>query len=84
MSAAARLLVRLVGLWQLVSRLTPPRCRFDPTCSAYAVEALRLHGATRGAWLAVRRVTRCHPFHPGGTDRVPAALPRSDEEPIRG
>lgn len=48
-----------------------PTCRFYPTCSQYAYEALRKHGAIKGTYLAVRRVLRCHPFHPGGYDPVP-------------
>ncbi|HVM18876.1 MAG TPA: membrane protein insertion efficiency factor YidD [Egibacteraceae bacterium] len=47
-------------------------CRFAPSCSAYALEALQVHGAARGTWLTVRRLLRCHPFHPGGIDPVPA------------
>jgi uncharacterized protein len=47
------------------------RCRFYPSCSAYALEAVRVHGAARGSWLALRRLSRCHPFHPGGLDPVP-------------
>jgi uncharacterized protein len=55
----------------LVSPLIGPRCRFHPTCSAYALEAVDRHGAARGTWLAVKRVGRCHPWHEGGIDPVP-------------
>jgi putative membrane protein insertion efficiency factor len=48
------------------------RCRFYPSCSNYAIEALREHGCARGGWLAVKRVCKCHPLHPGGVDLVPA------------
>ena len=68
----ARVLLALVRAYRLlVSPLLGPRCRFAPSCSAYAAEALTVHGAARGSWLAVRRVLRCHPFHPGGHDPVP-------------
>ncbi|MGH8897544.1 MAG: membrane protein insertion efficiency factor YidD [Egibacteraceae bacterium] len=53
----------------------PYRCRFYPSCSAYAIQALEWHGPVRGAWLAVRRLARCHPFHPGGVDKVPDLAP---------
>jgi putative membrane protein insertion efficiency factor len=67
------LLVR--GYQLLISPLLGPRCRFYPSCSAYALEALRRHGALRGSWLAVRRLARCHPWNPGGVDHVPPAVP---------
>jgi len=71
-SAAARVLVVLLaGYRRFISPLFPPRCRFYPSCSAYALEAIRIHGAGRGSWLAVRRLSRCHPFHRGGLDPVP-------------
>ena len=72
MSPLARVLLALVtGYRRFVSPLLGPRCRFAPSCSAYAAEALRVHGAGGGSWLAVRRIARCHPFHPGGHDPVP-------------
>ncbi len=62
----------LTGYRRFVSPLLGPRCRFYPSCSAYALEAVQVHGALRGSWLAVRRLSRCHPFHAGGMDPVPA------------
>ena len=74
-SVAARVLMALItGYRRFISPLLGARCRFAPSCSAYALEAVREHGALRGAWLAVRRVGRCPPFNPGGFDPVPPAL----------
>ncbi len=56
-----------------VSPMLPPACRFYPSCSEYALEALGVHGPVRGSWLAVRRVCRCHPWNSGGLDPVPPA-----------
>ena len=72
MSAAARVVVYAVVAYQrLISPLLPRACRFAPTCSEYARLAILEHGAARGTWLALRRVARCHPFHPGGYDPPP-------------
>jgi uncharacterized protein len=59
------------GYQLIISPLLPPSCRFTPSCSQYALEAVGRHGALRGSWLAARRLARCHPFHPGGFDPVP-------------
>lgn len=66
------LLRGLIRGYQLfISPLLGPRCRFYPTCSHYALEAIDTHGALKGGWLALRRVLRCHPWNPGGLDPVP-------------
>ena len=68
----ARVLIALIRVYQrLLSPLLGPVCRFHPSCSEYGAECLRLHGALRGSWLTVRRLARCHPFHPGGYDPPP-------------
>lgn len=56
---------------KVISPLKPPTCRFYPTCSAYALEAIEVHGPIKGAWLAAKRIAKCHPFHPGGINPVP-------------
>ncbi|MFM8566522.1 MAG: membrane protein insertion efficiency factor YidD [Gemmatimonadota bacterium] len=70
------LFVAVVRAYQLfLSPLLPPSCRYHPTCSQYAIEALEGHGAWRGGWLALRRIARCHPFRAGGFDPVPPPPP---------
>ncbi len=66
------LLIIPVRLYQiLISPMLPPSCRFTPSCSQYAVEALRKHGAIKGSWLAIKRIMRCHPWGGSGYDPVP-------------
>ena len=70
------MLVALVrGYQKFISPGLPPSCRFYPSCSQYALEALQRHGALKGTLLAARRLTRCHPFNPGGDDPVPERWP---------
>jgi len=69
MKTVLRFLLRFYQL--AISPLMTPSCRFHPSCSNYALEALQVHGAAKGSWLAFRRVCRCHPWHPGGVDPVP-------------
>ena len=74
MSRAARALLFTVRVYQaFFSAMMPSACKFYPSCSHYAAEALRIHGARRGSWLALRRISRCHPFTRGGVDLVPDA-----------
>ncbi len=69
---AARVLLLLIGGYRRwISPALPPACRFTPTCSAYAAEAIERYGAAKGTWLAVRRLLRCHPFGGSGYDPVP-------------
>ncbi|MDV6319242.1 membrane protein insertion efficiency factor YidD [Chromohalobacter sp. HP20-39] len=74
----------LRGYQYVISPLLGPRCRFWPSCSQYAVEAIQFHGPLRGGWLALKRILKCHPGHPGGIDFVPprhgCCHSRSDHE----
>ena len=68
----AKLLILVARGWQLgPSVILPPSCRYSPSCSAYAIEALRRYGAVKGGWLALRRIGRCHPWGGSGHDPVP-------------
>jgi len=74
-SLPRRLAIALIRLYQLtISPMLGPTCRFAPSCSHYAQLCLRDHGLVRGSWLTLRRLSRCHPFHPGGYDPPPPAL----------
>jgi putative membrane protein insertion efficiency factor len=75
MSNTARVVVWLIGVYRrVISPALPRRCRFEPTCSAYTMEAVREHGAPRGVGLGLRRIVRCHPLNPGGVDPVPRRI----------
>jgi putative membrane protein insertion efficiency factor len=72
MNLMQRLLIGLIRIYQVaLSPFVGNQCRFTPTCSQYAREAVERHGALKGAWMAIKRVFRCHPWHPGGHDPVP-------------
>lgn len=64
-------MIFLIRLYQKLTVLKQPSCRFYPSCSNYAIEAIHKYGAFEGGWLALKRICRCHPFHPGGFDPVP-------------
>lgn len=82
MSTVRRLAIAPVRFYQrFLSPLKPPTCRFSPTCSQYAIEAVEAHGIARGSWLALRRIARCHPFTAGGLDPVPPKKHRSENSP---
>lgn len=69
---AAKLMLLLIRFYQYgISPLLPPRCRYTPTCSQYAVQAIRKHGALKGGWLSAKRIARCHPWGGCGHDPVP-------------
>ena len=76
MSPVARVVAVAISVYRrFVSPLFPRRCRYEPTCSAYALEAVARYGAGRGIVMAIRRIARCHPWAPGGIDPVPAERP---------
>ena len=67
-----KLMMAMIRFYQReISPLHPPRCRYIPTCSEYALQAVEKYGAVKGGWLALKRLLRCHPFHKGGYDPVP-------------
>lgn len=77
----ALMLAAIRGYQLFLSPLLGPRCRFAPSCSVYAAEAIRVHGPLCGGWLALKRILRCHPLHPGGYDPVPEHGCRHSPEP---
>jgi hypothetical protein len=68
---ARRIGAALIRAYQRSTRWMPPSCRFTPSCSQYTLEAVERHGLLKGSWLGLKRICRCHPFHPGGHDPVP-------------
>jgi putative membrane protein insertion efficiency factor len=65
------LAIGIIGIYKaIISPLLPAACRFYPSCSSYAMEAIKIHGVLRGGWMAAKRICRCHPFNPGGYDPV--------------
>lgn len=81
-TAAARAALALIGFYRnAISPALPPSCRYTPSCSAYAAEAVERFGFLRGSWLALRRLLRCHPFHAGGHDPVPPRVGTPETPP---
>lgn len=75
-----KVFIALIRFYQIViSPLKPPTCRFYPTCSHYGLEAVQRFGALKGGWLTIKRILKCHPFHPGGVDPVPDKWPKKKE-----
>lgn len=77
-------LILLIRFYQkFISPATPPTCRFYPTCSSYALEAVQRFGVVKGSWLAIKRISKCHPFHEGGIDPVPVKKTAAKESPAK-
>lgn len=75
-----RVFIFIIRFYQkVISPLKPPSCRFYPTCSQYGLEAVQRFGALKGGYLAIRRILKCHPLHPGGVDPVPEKWPKKKE-----
>ena len=76
MSLSSTVALRLIAAYRLaISPLLPPSCRYAPTCSEYCYDAIAQYGLIPGGWLGMKRIVRCHPFHPGGVDPVPEISP---------
>jgi putative membrane protein insertion efficiency factor len=76
-----QLMIGVIRFYQIViSPLKPPTCRFYPTCSHYGLESVKRFGALKGGWLAIKRIVKCHPFHPGGFDPVPEKALKKKED----
>ncbi|ABL98222.1 conserved hypothetical protein [Shewanella amazonensis SB2B] len=74
------LATKLIRGYQIfISPILGPKCRFQPTCSHYAIEAIQLHGVIKGSWFAAKRILKCHPLHPGGNDPVPPKKDRCNK-----
>ena len=90
MTLAQKILILPIRFYKrCISPLYPPCCRFYPSCSTYAIEAIEMHGPIKGLWLAIKRILRCHPGNPGGFDPVPpvnahTSAPHADPQERHG
>jgi len=83
-AARAPFVLAILIYQRVISPWTPPSCRYYPSCSEYALTAIRQHGVVRGGWLAMRRLGRCHPWTAGGVDHVPPVATRPGPTPLTG